>query len=276
MDVATFLAVARLREMGHAPSTVFLGIGATKGSFSGGTVASGLGAGADPDFAAFSHPFALAPGEAGRPPEFPAVLYNGHLDRWLGQGWLGANFMELVNIENSKIIYRSRSLLRPLYGDLAYKEGLLFPSRWVAWAATSALGLAAAVLRAAPDLLLRLGVLPKPSEGPSKALQESGFFNLHVVAETDDAEGAHSRVHVKGVRGDPVSARWGARGGGPRTDRNKGYRSTAAMAAECAACLASQHPSLPGAGGGVLTPASCFGAAVVEYLKCAGVTFDVT
>ena len=257
MDVATFLAVARLREMGHAPSTVFLGIGATKGSFSGGTVASGLGAGADPDFAAFSHPFALAPGEAGRPPEFPAVLYNGHLDRWLGQGWLGANFMELVNIENSKIIYRSRSLLRPLYGDLAYKEGLLFPSRWVAWAATSALGLAAAVLRAAPDLLLRLGVLPKPSEGPSKALQESGFFNLHVVAESDDAEGAHSRVHVKGVRGDP------------------GYRSTAAMAAECAACLAS-HPSLPGAGGGVLTPASCFGAVVVEYLKGAGMTFDVT
>ena len=165
--------------------------------------------------------------------------------------------MELINIENSKIIYRSRSLLRPLYGDLAYKEGLLFHSRWVAWAATSGLGLAAAVLRAAPDLLLRLGVLPKPSEGPSKALQESGYFNLHVVAEPDDSEGAHSRVHVKGVRGDP------------------GYRSTAAMAAECAACLAKED-SLPGARGGVLTPASCFGAAVVNYLAGAGVEFDVT
>ena len=261
MDLATFLAVKELERMGEAPRAVVLGVGAAKGGVSGGTIASGIHALSDKEISRFTHPHVLADaGDAAgpprkEPPKAPVVFFQRGFERWGHRGWLGPSIMESVN---SKVIYRSASLpwMRPLYGDLEYREGTLFASRLKAWAAAAALGLAAAVFWAVPHLLLRLGAFPRPGEGPSKELRDTGFFNHHLVAESAD-EDKYATVHVQGSRGDP------------------GYKTTAAMAVECAACLAMEKDSLPGAGGGVLTPASCFGAAVVDYLARAGVTFDV-
>ena len=260
-DVATFLAVKELERMGEAPRAVVLGVGAAKGGVSGGTIASGIHALSDKEISRFTHPHVLADaGDAAgaprkEPPKAPVVFFRGGFERWGHRGWLGPSIMESVN---SKVVYRSASLpwMRPLYGDLEYREGTLFASRLKAWAAAAALGLAVAVFWAVPHLLLRLGALPRPGEGPSKELRDTGFFNHYLLAESGD-EDTYATVHVRGARGDP------------------GYKTTAAMAAECAICLAREKDSLPGAGGGVLTPASCFGAAVVDYLTRAGVTFEV-
>ena len=87
-------------------------------------------------------------------------------------------------------------------------------------------------------------VLPGPGDGPSEKARANGFFKIEV----------HGAGHVATVaaKGDP------------------GYAATAVMMGESALCLARDRRT-----GGVLTPASAMGSALVERLRAAGMTLAV-
>lgn len=101
--------------------------------------------------------------------------------------------------------------------------------------------------------------MPKPGEGPSKELQETGFFNAFVYGKVSENAGSshEALVHVKGEKGDP------------------GYKLTSAMALEAAMCLANKDKLNMNMLGGVLTPASCMGDVLVEHLPKVNVTFTL-
>ena len=94
--------------------------------------------------------------------------------------------------------------------------------------------------------------LPKPGQGPSRSTRESGFFRtaVHGVSEA----GTSATALVVGTN-DP------------------GYGETAKMLGEAALCLAEDD--LP-PGGGVTTPAAAMGMRLVDRLRAAGMTWDVT
>jgi short subunit dehydrogenase-like uncharacterized protein len=92
--------------------------------------------------------------------------------------------------------------------------------------------------------------LPAPGEGPTPEQRARGHFTMRLLAEGDGVA----------LRGE-VSDR-----------RDPGYGSTAVMLAESALCLARDPHDGPG---GVLTPASAMGAALLARLRAAGLTFDV-
>ena len=89
--------------------------------------------------------------------------------------------------------------------------------------------------------------LPKPGEGPSKEMRDSGYFNILIKGES-----AH--VKVKGFQ-DP------------------GYGETSKMLGESAMCLVQDGSELPESFG-VLTPASAMGDLLLERLRQAGMVFS--
>ena len=95
-------------------------------------------------------------------------------------------------------------------------------------------------------------VLPDPGEGPSETAQANGMFRIEIHARTSTGARYVARVAAKG---DP------------------GYAATAVMMGESALCLALDRERLP-ARGGVLTPATAMGMALVERLRAAGMTFE--
>ncbi len=100
--------------------------------------------------------------------------------------------------------------------------------------------------------LLERFVLPKPGEGPNKEQRETGFFDLRQFGMLPDGTIIRSRI---------------------TGDRDPGYGSTSKMLAESGVCLASND--LP-PGGGVLTPASAMGDALLERLQeNAGLSFEI-
>ena len=221
---------------------------------SGGTLASGIHAQVSGDAVKFSDPHVLDPGyeSTARTSAPKAVRFFPFLGRWLAP-----SVMEAIN---QKVVYRTRGLLSREYGDLQYRESTAVSSRLSGHLMRLGLGVIGLVLKFS-SVFLALGVIPKPSEGPSEEVRESGFFNLQVVGEGETGAGerrfAVAHVGCKPGTGDP------------------GYKLTAAMASECALCLLEDLKALPGKEGGVLTPAACFGERLVPNLKTAGVDCSV-
>jgi len=110
-------------------------------------------------------------------------------------------------------------------------------------------GLSLAPARAALDR-----VLPSPGEGPSESARARGFFRIDIHART--SSGARYLCRVA-AQGDP------------------GYKATSVMFGESSLCLALDAERLP-ARAGVLTPATAMGDALVQRLRHAGQTFEVT
>ena len=106
-----------------------------------------------------------------------------------------------------------------------------------------------------PDDFVHDRFKPKPGEGPSRQMLESGFFNVMVYGKAEGS-GRECVCHVRGIDGDP------------------GYKLTGAMALEAAICLATS-PDVQRRGG-VLTPAVCMGDVLPEYTAKANVTFTTT
>ncbi|RKQ90652.1 short subunit dehydrogenase-like uncharacterized protein [Solirubrobacter pauli] len=155
-------------------------------------------------------------------------------------GWIGPFVMATYN---TRIVRRSAELLG--YGpDLAYREVSAYSNPAVAYGFTAALGLLAGGLAFPPTRWALDRVLPSPGDGPSEKARANGHFKVQV----------HGGGHVATVaaQGDP------------------GYAATAVMMGESALCLARTEGE-----GGVLTPASAMGAALVDRLRRAGMTLDV-
>jgi short subunit dehydrogenase-like uncharacterized protein len=97
-------------------------------------------------------------------------------------------------------------------------------------------------------------VLPAPGSGPSEETRTKGWFRMVVDAETED--GRRYRATTAGP-GDP------------------GYAATAVMLGESALALALDGDRLPDRAGS-LTPATALGNVLVERLRAAGHTYEVT
>jgi short subunit dehydrogenase-like uncharacterized protein len=241
--------------------------GKTKGSFSGGTVASMLSlmedAARDPDVRRLlGNPYGLDPDprrarrEKPDSPDQRGVRYDRDLGRWT------APFV--MSAVNTRVVRRSNALLDCAYGkDFRYSESMSFPkgTKGLVGASMVTGGLGAFVAAAAfaptRELLVKK-VLPKPGEGPSKEARDAGYFEVHLIAETEPNESAKKERYSGKVVG----------------TSDPGYGETAKMLGESALCLALDDEKLEPRYG-VLTPASAMGMRLVERLRAAGMTFAV-
>jgi short subunit dehydrogenase-like uncharacterized protein len=218
-------------------------IRAMKGTFSGGTAASGKAifeaAAKDPSLLALVRdPFALTPGFAG--PKQPAgnrPVFDEDL-----KTWLTPFFMANINTRN---VHRSNMLLGFAYGrDFVYDEMQI--------TGPGEEGEAKAKRIVAANNSMASSAVPKPGEGPSKEERETGYYDLLFVGVAPD--GRQVRASVKG-------------------DRDPGYGSTSKMISECAICLLRDTPDVPA---GFWTPGAAMREALIKRLvDHAGLSFEV-
>jgi short subunit dehydrogenase-like uncharacterized protein len=96
--------------------------------------------------------------------------------------------------------------------------------------------------------------LPSPGEGPNKETREKGYFDIRLYGIHPEDRSKDMQAQVTG-------------------DRDPGYGSTSKMLAESAVCLAKDDLDC---GGGIWTPASAMGEALIERLQAsAGVEFSI-
>ncbi len=213
-----------------------------KGTFSGGTAASlkatMAAAMQDPGVMdLLRNPFSLTPGfEGPRQPSGNKPMLEEDTGLWVAPFVMAA-----INTRN---LHRSNFLLGHAWGaDLVYDEMM------VTGPGEKGEAIAKAV---AADKSLGAEGGPKPGEGPSRAEREAGFYDVLFLGQ--DAAGHTVRVGVKG-------------------DRDPGYGSTSKMIAEAAVCLLQDAR---GTTGGIWTPASAMGVALIARLqKNAGMQFAV-
>jgi len=238
-----FLQEAAKAKFG-APATRVRGrVRMMKGTFSGGTAASGAEttkrAMADPKIMAqLMNPFSLAEGFEG--PQQPKGTKPME-DEALGM-WVAPFVMAIINTKN---IHRSNYLMGHPYG-----EDFLYDEMIITGPGEKGQAIAEGIANAPPMGSEKNA--PKPGEGPSKAEREAGMYDLMFHGTT-----AKGEVIVAGVKG----------------DRDPGYGSTSKMSTECAMCLLSEAGDAPG---GVLTSAPVFGQAIIDRLEAkAGLSFAI-
>jgi short subunit dehydrogenase-like uncharacterized protein len=242
------LGVFRCQEtankvLGAPVSRVKGRIRAMKGTFSGGTAASGRAlfeaAAKDPSLLALMRdPFALTPGFQGpKQPPGNKPMFDDDL-----QAWVTPFFMANINTRN---VHRSNMLMGFPYGrDFVYDE------MQITGPGEEGEALAKRILAANNKMATSAG--PKPGEGPSKEERENGYYDLLFVAVAPD--GRQVRASVKG-------------------DRDPGYGSTSKMIAECAICLLRDTPELKA---GIWTPGAAMGDRLIKRLvDHAGISFEV-
>ena len=231
------------KVLGTSVSRVKGRIRAMKGTFSGGTAASGRAlfeaAARDPSLLALMRdPFALTPGFQGpKQPPGNKPMFDDDL-----QAWVTPFFMANINTRN---VHRSNMLMGFPYGrDFVYDEMQI--------TGPGEEGEASAKRILAANNKMATSVAPKPGEGPSKEERENGSYDLLFVALAPD--GRQVRVAVKG-------------------DRDPGYGSTSKMIAECAICLLRDTPELKA---GIWTPGAAMGDRLIKRLvDHAGISFEV-
>jgi len=263
-DLGTLMLHDSMTRGGNATvDRVTLVLGASRGGFSGGTVASLVNvieaAAADHSIRRIvTNPYALNPeGERQGPdgPDLAGPRWDTELGRWTGPFVMAAI--------NTRVVRRSNALLDWRYGrDFRYAEVTGFPpgikGRIGATAVSGGLGAFVAALSWGPTRsLLRKTMLPAPGEGPNRKARENGFFKL--------------RLHGRGTTAEREPIRATARVEG---SRDPGYGETAKMLGESALCLALDGAELTSPSG-VLTPASALGMRLVERLRQAGMVVEI-
>ncbi|MBC3190298.1 saccharopine dehydrogenase NADP-binding domain-containing protein [Pseudonocardia sp. C8] len=200
-------------------------------------------------------PHALSPDRAGEPT--PSQPPDAGPPARLEDGTWTAPFV--MASYNTRIVRRSNALLGHAYGaGLRYGEvqgcGSGPAGAAAAAAVTGGLGalVGAFTLPLVRPLLDR--VLPAPGAGPSERTRANGWFRMDVHAAT--GSGRRYRARVSGP-GDP------------------GYAATAVMLGESGLALALGGTALPDRAGS-LTPATAMGEVLVDRLRAAGHTYDVT
>jgi len=246
------------RKYGQYCLSISMLVRATKGTASGGTLASMMNlikeSREDRSVAkVLIHPYSLNPkGERQGPDDRDQqkVLYRKDANAWT------APFV-MAGV-NTKIVRRSHALAGYPYGrDFRYDESVMTGRGFSGWLKgtlmTVSLGAIVFFASFTPtrNLLQKL-VLAKPGEGPDENMQKNGFFNLLQIGKL--ADGTIVRAKVTG-------------------DQDPGYGSTSKMLSECAVCLAKDDLDPEG---GVLTPASAMGRPLLKRLRDkAGLTFEL-
>ena len=259
MDIGVwFLQHEAMQRHGQYCRSIAMYVKATKGAISGGTLASmaNIVEESRRDRAVAKimiAPYSLNPeGERDGPDnrDQQNVRYDEDADAWT------APFV-MAGV-NTKVVRRSHALADFPYGrEFRYREATLTGRGAAGWlkgmAMTAGLGGLVVGMSFGPTRkALQAAVLPKPGEGPSPELQQSGFFNLMQIGHLPD--GTVLRTRITG-------------------DRDPGYGSTSKMLAESAVCLAKDDLET---GGGVLTPASAMAAPLLQRLQDnAGLSFEM-
>jgi short subunit dehydrogenase-like uncharacterized protein len=260
MDIGVFFLQeeAKARHGAYCDS-IALYVKATKGSVSGGTLASMSNiiqeAKRDRSIARIlADPYALNPPDERQGPD-GGDQRDVRFDEDV-QSWTAPFVMAGIN---TRIVRRSNALAGYPYGrGFRYREatltgpgtgGRIKGAMLVATLGGLVFGMSMRPTRA----LLQKFVLPEPGEGPSREQQKSGFFSLMQVGKL--ADGTVMRTRIAG-------------------DRDPGYGSTSKMLSEAAVCLARDDLQT---GGGIWTPASAMGAPLLKRLRSnAGLTFEVS
>lgn len=259
MDIGVwFLQDTAMRRHGQYCESIKMLVKATRGSASGGTIASliNLIEESRKDRAVariLVDPYSLNPEGQRQGPDRrdqQTVVYDDDAESWTAPFVMAA--------VNTKVVRRSHALQGYPYGrEFRYSEAVMTGAGPAGWskAAIMTAGLGGLVLGASfppTRKLLQKFVLPDPGEGPDAELQKSGFFNLHQIGELPDGTLLHTRISG---------------------DRDPGYGSTSKMLSECAVCLAKDNLEI---GGGSWTPASAMARPLLERLqKNAGLTFEL-
>jgi len=245
--------IARYGAPARTVTAVFVQV---KGGFSGGTAASAMGtaeaADADPAIAKMlANPYSLDPDLGASRPRMPS-------DSDLGWNHdLGCFTTPFVMAPlNTRVVRRGHALAGYPYGDdFVYREvmGTRGNARGFLMAAgmTAVMGGLALAIKTKPLRELIAKRAPKPGEGPSAHTREHGRWKVKLVAKRDDK----TLIYEAGDHADP------------------GYGSTCKMLGESAMCLALDPLT---SSAGCTTPATAMGAALVDRLRTAGLTFGVS
>ena len=237
-----FLQNEAMREFGTPAVRVKGRMRKMKGTFSGGTAASGRETMAramrDPAvMAVLRNPFSLTGGFEG--PDQPHGM-SVQEDEDFGS-WVAPFIMAPINTKN---IHRSNAIMGHPYGtDFVYDEMML-----------TGPGEAG---KAAAEMVAKSNAMggddgPKPGEGPSKEEREAGLYDFALLGITKN--GDRIRATVTG-------------------DKDPGYGSTSKIISEAAICLVKDCTDL---GGGIYTPAAAMGLTLVARLEShAGLTFSI-
>jgi short subunit dehydrogenase-like uncharacterized protein len=155
---------------------------------------------------------------------------------------------------NTRVVRRSNALRNWAYGrQFRYREAMSVGasplSPVIAFATKLGLGALIVGLSVPPTRFVLDRLLPKPGDGPSEQARNSGYFTVDLFTTTTTGERYTARVRAKG---DP------------------GYAATAVMLGESALTLVHDRDALPPSEGGVLTPATALGDALVTRLRAAG------
>ncbi|WP_436524201.1 saccharopine dehydrogenase family protein [Actinoplanes sp. HUAS TT8] len=155
---------------------------------------------------------------------------------------------------NTRVVRRSNALRSWAYGrNFRYREAMSVGasplSPVIAYGTKLGLGALFAGLAVPPARFVLDRLLPKPGTGPSERERQAGHFTMDIFTTTSTGARYTARVRAKG---DP------------------GYAATSVMLGEAALALALDRESLPPSEGGVLTPATGIGDALVTRLQAAG------
>ncbi|HET7783202.1 MAG TPA: enoyl-ACP reductase, partial [Arthrobacter sp.] len=198
---------------------------------------------------------ALSPDRT-REPTTPQPPDAGPARRSADGTWTAPFIMAPVN---TRIVRRSNALQGWAYGrSLQYGEvmGVAPGPAGAVLAGAMALGLRAftGAMAFPPTRKVLDRFLPAPGTGPSISTQRAGWFHSQVTARTEDGQRYQA---IAAGPGDP------------------GYAATAVMAGETALALALDGDRLPTAKGS-LTPATALGNVLIQRLRAAGHTYQVT
>lgn len=231
---------------------------ASKGGASGGTIASLVNVikegRADRSIArTLVNPYGLNPAGEQDGPDKRDQQKAEYSD--LAKTWTAPFVMATIN---TKVVRRSHALLGYPYGrDFSYSEAMMTGAGFGGWLKATGIAyfLGAAILAVSFGFsrrFLERFVLTKPGDGPDKITRETGFFDLRQYGTLADDTQIRSKI---------------------TGDRDPGYGSTSKMLAECAVCIAKDNLA---AGGGVLTPSSAMGDALLARLQSnAGLTYEI-
>lgn len=279
-DLGALLVVAEAhrRHPGCVVKRIDFRVQSIRGGWSGGTAASLINMLALPRslLKAMQNPFFLSADSSHAivtKPTQPNPKTSNY-DDWL-KSYSAPWVMEAIN---SKVVHRSNFLLKYAYGrELLYHEALTTKNSWViAKAVTWVFWLQELLLAFKPTRCVIKRLLPKPGQGPSRAVRDAGYFWVKLRGQISDQEGECHHVVVK-VGSD--------KGDG-------GYKETAKMLAECGLAVAFPTADVDNVGpfadlnkavetkaaplnAGVLTPASAIGLRLMPRLNAAGMTFEV-
>ena len=262
-DLGAMLAADAMHQRhGCTCASIELVAGDAKGGASGGTIHTALGLlfGADADMPGLKESkvrgsYSLDPeGATGGPDTKDSVGFGVTYNK-VSQQYVVPFVMAAAN---APVVRKTNALWKYRYGkQCTYREVQAVPNLLAGVGQLAGFGVFGLLVVFPPTRwLLKQYVLPKPGQGPSRELQETGHFTSHVYAVGDTPGKPVTVAFVKsGNAGDP------------------GYKATARMSIEASLCMALEREKC--ADGGVLTPASGLGQVLVDRLNKTGMQLGV-